>query len=144
MRQHEYTLSKIDVVAKRIVQAVKPGDILALSGPLASGKTTLTQAILRQMDYSGTVNSPTFVIEHRYPVNYKKFQEVIHMDFYRLNKEQIAKFDWADYTDNNNQLTIIEWPEQAKELLPKNTKTINIEEIDEQTRRLTFQDNFIN
>jgi tRNA threonylcarbamoyladenosine biosynthesis protein TsaE len=142
MQRLEYHKDKIDQTAKGLLKFLKPGDILALSGPLAAGKTTLTQAILRQMDYPGHVSSPTFVIEHRYPVEYKKFNEVIHLDFYRLNHEQIAKFDWAEYRNNHGQLTIIEWPENAAKLLTKNEKTIKIEEIDEQTRRLTLSDNF--
>lgn len=154
MERYEYRLEKIDQPAKKILKYLKPGDILALSGPLASGKTTLAQAILRQMDYHDRVSSPTFVIEHRYPVKFKKIKEVIHLDFYRLNREHIAQFDWAEYKDDHGQLTIIEWPERAARLLPHKAKKIKIEEVDvaskphvfykkdDQIRRLTFSNNF--
>ena len=128
-------------IAKKILDQLSPGDILALSGPLASGKTTLTQHILRQMGYAGRVTSPTFVLEKHYPVDYKGIKEVVHLDFYRLKPEELATFGWQDYLGDQTTLTIIEWPEIGLELLPPSVKTVKLEIIDDQKRNFTFSNN---
>jgi len=129
-------------LSENIVSQLFPGDVLALSGPLASGKTTLTQHILRQMGYEGRVTSPTFVLEKHYPVDYNGIREVVHLDFYRLKPEELATFGWQDYLGDQSTVTIIEWPEIGHQYLPKNIKTIKLEIIDDQTRQFTFSANF--
>lgn len=137
----EVKLTDLTLIAERVLNKLVPGDVLALSGPLASGKTTLTQHILREMGYAGRVTSPTFVLEKNYPVNYKDFREVVHLDFYRLTREGVTTFGWKDYLDDQSALTIIEWPEIGLEHLPKNIKTIKLEVIDDQTRNFLFSKN---
>lgn len=121
--------------ARRLVAKLTPGDILALSGLLGSGKTTLVQTIARAMGYRGRVNSPTFVIERRYPIKYKKVNLIHHLDFYRLTSRDLATIDWLDYLGDQDALTIIEWPEIAAAYLPSRTKRIQLEIVNEQTRR---------
>lgn len=135
------TLLELPSVASKIIERLVPGDALALSGSLASGKTTLTQHILRLMGYEGRVTSPTFVLEKHYPVDYNHFKEVIHLDFYRLKPEELTTFGWKDYLSDQTALTIIEWPEIGLEHLPTQIKTIKLEIIDEQTREFTFSKN---
>lgn len=135
------TIEDLPEVARRILDAVRPGDVLALSGPLASGKTTLTQHILIAMGYEGRVTSPTFVLEKHYPVDYHGIKEVVHLDFYRLKPSELATFGWQDYLDDQSALTIIEWPEIGLEHLPKNIKTIKLEIIDDKTRNFLFSKN---
>ncbi len=127
-------------MAVRIAKKVQPSDVITLSGPLASGKTTLTQHILRAMGYAGWVSSPTFVIENRYPVNWQGITTVLHLDLYRLTEKDLPQLDWADYTEADRQLTIIEWPDVAKGLLPPEAKTISIRIIDAKTREFTLPD----
>ncbi len=135
-------LSKLPGLARNIIKFLHPGDVLALSGELASGKTTLTKALLLALGYSGRVTSPTFVLERRYPIKGKKIKGVAHLDFYRLDEAALESFDWPERFDEPNTLTIIEWPERAWHRFPKAVKQINLEIIDDQTRRLTFSSNF--
>lgn len=135
-------LPDLSLSAGDILNKLSPGDVLALSGPLASGKTTLTQQILKTMGYASKVTSPTFVLEKHYPVDYRGFKEVVHLDFYRLMPEELATFGWKDYLGGKESLTIIEWPERGLEHLPKKTKTITLEVVDDQTRRIEFRDGF--
>lgn len=138
----EYSLNELPLIAKKLIRHVKTGDIVALSGDLAAGKTTLTAALLEALGYDGHVASPTFVLERRYPLRKSKITEVIHLDFYRLDKEQIGSVDWQDTVGQTGTLTLIEWPERVATLLPPQTKTIKLEIIDGQTRRLTLSENF--
>ncbi|MDP3992704.1 MAG: tRNA (adenosine(37)-N6)-threonylcarbamoyltransferase complex ATPase subunit type 1 TsaE [bacterium] len=137
----EVKLADLTLIAHKVLNELVPGDVLALSGPLASGKTTLTQHILQQMGYEGRVTSPTFVLEHHYPVDHNGIREVVHLDFYRLTSEGVTTFGWKDYLDDKSALTIVEWPEIGLEHLPKNIKTIKLEVIDDQTRDFLFSKN---
>lgn len=134
-------LPDLPQIADIILQNLEPGDVLALSGPLASGKTTLTQYILKQIGYVGRVTSPTFVLEKHYPVNCNGIEEVVHLDFYRLKPAELASFGWHEYLGDKTALTIVEWPEIALEHLPKQVKTVTLEIIDDQTRRFTGSKN---
>ena len=136
------TLDELPSIAKQVLDRLSAGDVLALSGPLASGKTTLTQHILRHMGYVGRVTSPTFVLEKHYPVDHNGIKEVVHLDFYRLRPEELTTFGWKEYLGDQTALTIIEWPEIGLEHLPKNIKTIKLEIIDDQTRNFLFSKNF--
>ena len=137
----EFSLKQLPTMAKRLARSLKAGDVVALSGELAAGKTTLTAAILEALGYDGHVASPTFVIERRYPLKKSKIREVIHLDFYRLNSDQIGSLDWLDNAGAPGTLTLIEWPERVQNQLPPKTKTIKLEIIDGQTRRLTLTEN---
>ena len=138
----EVKLADLTSIAQRIIKRLVSGDVLALSGPLASGKTTLTQEILKEMGYVGRVTSPTFVLEKHYPVDYNGIKEVVHLDFYRLKPEELTSFGWKEYLGDDTALTIIEWPEIGLEHLPKNIKTIRLEIIDDKTRSFLFSKNF--
>lgn len=128
--------------ARRLKRWLKPGDIVGFSGELAAGKTTLVKALLEAYGYPEIVNSPTFVIEHRYPLKKSVIDQVIHLDFYRLQTSDLKNFDWDDYLHNPTTLVLIEWPEIAADFLPGKTKRLTINKIDEKTRRLTLSENF--
>lgn len=136
----DFNLQQLPVVAKKLKRLIKSGDVIALSGPLAAGKTTLTSSLLEALGYNGHVSSPTFVIERRYPLKGGKINEVLHLDFYRLSSEQIGSLDWLDNAGEKGTLTLIEWPERVAGLLPAKTKTITLEIINDKTRRVTFSE----
>lgn len=138
----EFTEKELPKIAKNIVKQLKAGDFLALSGDLAAGKTTLIREVAKALGYTGTVNSPTYVIEHRYKLKSKKITEIIHIDLYRLSKDNLKDLDWAEYLGRKDIIVLIEWPQIAENVLPENTKHINIEIIDAKTRRITLPDNF--
>lgn len=138
------TEQNIESFAKKITSQLHPGDILALHGTLSAGKTTLTKAILSAMKYKGKVSSPTFVIERRYPVNINNIKEVLHLDLYRLNDEALKFFDWDEYLENHNQLTIIEWPLRAEPFLPKKTKKVFINILSETERQIELGEGLTN
>ncbi len=140
----EFNIQQLPQVAKKLKRLIKPGDVVALSGPLAAGKTTLVAALLEGFGYDGNVASPTFVIERRYPLKNGKINEVLHLDFYRLSSEQIGSLDWLDNAGEKGTLTLIEWPERVAGQLPPKTKTIKLEIINDKTRRLTFSENSAN
>lgn len=63
-----YTLENISEIAQKIVRMVRPGMVVAITGSLGAGKTTLVQEILRQLGVSGPVQSPTFTYVSVYKI----------------------------------------------------------------------------
>lgn len=138
----EFSQEMLPKLAGKITGWLKDGDVVALSGPLASGKTTLVKAIVSELGYEKRVSSPTFVLERRYRISWGKVKEIIHLDFYRLSAEEINSFDWQEHVGQPGTITFVEWPEVIATHLPKNVKTIKLTIIDDHTRRLTFSKNF--
>ena len=59
-------LAAMEDFGRRIATRVRPGDVVALSGGLGAGKTTLARAIIAALGHAGEVPSPTFTILESY------------------------------------------------------------------------------
>ena len=120
-------------LGKQLSNYLQGGDVLAMVGELASGKTTFIKGILKGLNYKNYVTSPTFTLINEYEADFK----VIHIDFYRENKAERWKLiGLDDYLGSNENITIIEWGNLHSQLLPKDIITINFEHIDEQKRKI--------
>ena len=87
--------------------------VLALAGPLGSGKTCLVQGLARGLGLSGAVRSPTFTLihEHRGPV------PLSHVDLYRLEASELEGLGLEEIIDRPG-VVAIEWAERAAGVLP--------------------------
>jgi tRNA threonylcarbamoyladenosine biosynthesis protein TsaE len=89
--------------------------VIALTGELGAGKTTLAQAICRGYGVVQPVTSPTYAIVHEYA---SPRSPVFHIDLYRLERvEDLEQIGWSDMIAAN-ALVIVEWPERAGPQLP--------------------------
>ncbi|MCL2330711.1 MAG: tRNA (adenosine(37)-N6)-threonylcarbamoyltransferase complex ATPase subunit type 1 TsaE [Phycisphaerae bacterium] len=137
-------LAATEQLGRRIGAALCHGDVLAMIGPLGSGKTTLTKGIaagagvrnLRQ------VNSPTFVIVNEYEAVQASEAEplhIYHIDVYRLRgSDDLDAIGFDEMIQNG--AVIIEWADRVADLLPEHTTTITIEPTGEQSRRIHCSD----
>jgi tRNA threonylcarbamoyladenosine biosynthesis protein TsaE len=92
-----------------------PHLVIALSGELGAGKTTLAQAICRGYGVREPVTSPTYAIVHEYV---SPHSTVYHIDLYRIERiDELEQIGWSDIVASN-ALVIVEWPERAGDLLP--------------------------
>jgi len=98
----------------RLASAVRPGDVIALSGDLGAGKTTLARALIQALAGAGTdVPSPTFTLVQTYETDRLP---VWHFDLYRLEDPGEAReLGLEEAVDG---LALIEWPERLGRLLP--------------------------
>jgi tRNA threonylcarbamoyladenosine biosynthesis protein TsaE len=113
--------------------------ILGLYGNLGSGKTTFTQSLGRELGISQDMTSPTFVIQKIYETKHKHFKRLIHIDAYRLNEgRELQVLNFEELVNNKNNLIVIEWPENVKEILPDNHIKIYCEFVDEKTRKFSL------
>jgi tRNA threonylcarbamoyladenosine biosynthesis protein TsaE len=94
-----------------IAAQLKAGDVVALSGGLGAGKTTLARTILAALGHPGEVPSPTFTIIETYDAPPLRLP-VVHADFYRLNHpDEAIEIGLDDYREG--AVLLAEWPEQA-------------------------------
>lgn len=104
-------LTAMAALGARIATALRAGDVVALSGDLGAGKTTLARAILTGLGYRGEVPSPSFAIIETYAPPALRLA-VVHADFYRLEGPQgLAELGLEDYRDG--AALIAEWPEKV-------------------------------
>ncbi|MFM5884181.1 MAG: tRNA (adenosine(37)-N6)-threonylcarbamoyltransferase complex ATPase subunit type 1 TsaE [Novosphingobium sp.] len=104
-------LAATAALGARIAAQLRPGDVVALSGGLGAGKTTLARAIIAALGHQGEVPSPSFAIIETYDPPAVRLP-LVHADFYRLNRpEEAGEIGLDDYREG--AALIAEWPEQA-------------------------------
>jgi tRNA threonylcarbamoyladenosine biosynthesis protein TsaE len=102
-------LAAMEAFGGRIAEHLRAGDVVALSGGLGAGKTTLARGIIAALGHEGEVPSPTFTILETYD---GLRVPVVHADFYRL--ERPAEADELGLDDYRRGAALIaEWPEHA-------------------------------
>lgn len=129
-----HTIEDWQEIVNSIIPEMKHS-ILLLKGNLGAGKTTFTQFLLKNLESSDEVNSPTYSIVNEYNTPKGK---IFHFDLYRLKSiEEVYDIGIEEYLDNAF-LCIIEWPEVYEdELYGLNYHTMSIVNTGEE-REITF------
>jgi tRNA threonylcarbamoyladenosine biosynthesis protein TsaE len=95
----------------RLAEQLRLSDVVALSGTLGTGKTTLARAIIAALGYQGEVPSPTFTIIETYDPPTVRLP-LVHADFYRLKHPAEAEEIGLDHY-RQGAVLLAEWPEMA-------------------------------
>ena len=104
-------LAATEALGAQIAAVLQPGDVVALSGGLGAGKTTLARAIIAALGHGGEVPSPSFAIIETYDPPSVRLP-LVHADFYRLNRpEEAEEIGLDDYREG--AALIAEWPDHA-------------------------------
>jgi tRNA threonylcarbamoyl adenosine modification protein YjeE len=105
----------LDDFAGRLAATLRPGDVVALRGPLGAGKTTLVRALVRALHGDDeAVSSPTFVFRQ----TYRGTPPIEHLDLYRVDDPtQLGDLAIED-AFAADRIVLIEWPEHAEDRLP--------------------------
>lgn len=124
-----------EMIGYQIGSLLEAGDLVLLEGDLGGGKTTFTKGLARALNISETINSPTFTIVKIYRGKYN----LNHIDAYRLegSDDDIG----LDELINDEDITVIEWPEYILEFLPKSFLKVTFEYINEFERYLLIDIN---
>ncbi|WP_164156066.1 tRNA (adenosine(37)-N6)-threonylcarbamoyltransferase complex ATPase subunit type 1 TsaE [Sandarakinorhabdus rubra] len=119
-------------IAAALAAVLRPADVIALSGDLGAGKSTLARFLLQALGWAGDVPSPTFTLVQPYealPV------PVWHVDLYRL--QHPAEADALGLFETDAAL-LIEWPERLGNRLPADALRLRLEGSGDAPRRLTW------
>jgi len=115
--------------------------VVGLSGNLGSGKTTFTKAVAAALGIDEIVTSPTFVIEKIYSGGPTSgWKRLIHIDAYRLESaRELEVLNFEEIVADPNNLILIEWPENVREILPDGALTIKCEFVSDTEREYVFE-----
>lgn len=98
-------------LGEAVAKQLRVGDVVALTGGLGAGKTTLARAVIAALGHTGEVPSPSFAIIELYDPPGVRLATV-HADFYRLEHgSEAAALGLDDYREG--RALIAEWPENA-------------------------------
>lgn len=128
------SLDDMRALGAALAAVAQPGDVIALSGDLGAGKSTLARFILSALGFVGEVPSPTFALILPYDPPAVRIP-VIHADFYRL--EGAAELDELGLDAGDAALLIAEWPERVGGLAGAYTLELRITGTDASERSLT-------
>ena len=126
---------KTEELAKKFQEKIKLGDVIFLHGEIGVGKTTFVRYLINHFQKINNlelteVTSPTFNILNEYKINDIRIN---HYDLYRLKDlEELA--DLNLFSNNQNLITIIEWP-QIINTKPKNLIEIFFKYDDDYSKR---------
>ena len=109
--------------ARRFASRLKRGDVVALSGPLGSGKTTFVRYIVEMLHGRDETTSPTFTFRHRYAGE----PPIDHIDLYRIeDPSELEELGLEDAFDGSS-VVCVEWWHKAPQLLSSRSYDVQIE-----------------
>lgn len=124
-----------EILGAEFAKTLKGGTVVAFLGSMGMGKTCFTRGVARGMGYESEVTSPTFSLVNEYLGGRLN---MYHFDMYRVSHwEDLYSTGFFDYLEQDGVL-LVEWSENIKEALPSDTIFINIERIDDNTRRISI------
>ncbi len=132
------TVEETYKIGELLGSLVNSGDIICLIGDLGTGKTHLTKGIAKGLGIKDHITSPTFTIVNEYTGRLKLY----HFDVYRVNDpDEIEAIGFDEYIFSDG-VSIIEWANYIKELIPPNNLTITIvkcPEISDNYRKIKME-----
>lgn len=129
------SVEETEKIASSLLPELGCKGVIALYGELGSGKTCFVQGMARAMGVLKVVTSPTYTIINEYSGKLALY----HIDLYRLRSlEEITDIGIEDYLDSDG-ITVIEWAEKIRKLLPPRTIHITFEiQPDRRARKITI------
>lgn len=132
-----YSPLQTQQLAKKLAIQLKGGEVLALVGDLGTGKTEFTKGVAKAFGVRQAITSPTFVLMKVYGTKKPAFtakrttkqaasadeeniKHLVHIDCYRLHSaRELVDIGAAEYFGQKNTITIIEWADKIKKILPR-------------------------
>lgn len=143
--------------AAGLARVLRGGDVVALSGDLGAGKTTLVRALGKALGAADhLVHSPTFVMVNQYPIRLEGEDRgrLVHIDAYRLHgSEELDSLGWDTFIDSSESdaagrplaargdaIVVIEWAERIEDSLPARDRLarLSLAAVGEESRDITL------
>ena len=120
----------------RLGTRLGPGSVVACIGELGAGKTCFLQGLCRGLGVECGVTSPTFVLINQY----RGRLPVYHLDAYRARTLTELVDIGVEELLHGDGVTVIEWADKLRPLLPAHTITVTIIGLGDEPRRIVVDD----
>lgn len=132
-----FTLDETLDLGARLAAVARPGDVIALSGPLGAGKTSIARGLLAALGLESEAPSPSFAIVQPYDPPEVRFP-VLHVDLYRIEHPgEIEELGLDDALADS--LLLVEWPERLGANAWPDALRLTLAMQDDGTRALTVE-----
>ncbi|MDO4271705.1 MAG: tRNA (adenosine(37)-N6)-threonylcarbamoyltransferase complex ATPase subunit type 1 TsaE [Candidatus Saccharibacteria bacterium] len=118
------TSEQMEQLGETIGAKLRGGEVIELVGDVGVGKTTFTRGLARGLGITDNITSPSFTISCNYTG--RDNLTLRHYDFYRLNDAGIIAMEIAEGINTPNSITIVEWADNIRDILPTERVAINI------------------
>lgn len=138
LKFHAGSVERTVELGRILGQTLHKGDNVCLTGDLGTGKTAFAGGIAKALGIGGYITSPTFTIVNEYEGRLPLY----HFDVYRIGDAgEMFETGYDEYISGNG-VTVIEWAELIKEILPTERIDVCIEKDDTEmadSRLITMQ-----
>jgi len=120
----------------RFGAGLKAGDVVCLTGPLGSGKTHFVKGLAEGIGLNKSdIQSPTYTL-----INEHETGELplYHFDCYRLKSESEAREIGAEEYFFRDGVSVVEWAEKIRGLIPEHAVWVRICIMDRETRKFVI------
>ncbi len=133
-QQVEETASarETEELAATLARALRPGDVVTISGELGAGKTTFVRGACRELGVRAPITSPTFTVGRRYDGSVS----ISHLDLYRLDGLDAEEPGLIEDFLGPERIAFVEWPEQARSAALAPTVRVELEHLGGDRRRV--------
>ncbi len=116
-----------------LAHLISASGALFVDGPLGAGKTTLAQALGKNLGIADVITSPTFAFVNEYPVP-NSTRLFVHADLYRTDGD-VMTLGLVDYLHDKSAITFVEWSERERDLekYPHLHITISLDQSESRT-----------
>jgi tRNA threonylcarbamoyladenosine biosynthesis protein TsaE len=121
-------------LGKRLGTMLRKGDVVALQGTLAAGKTTITKGIALALGITEPVTSPTFTLISEYYGS----MTLYHMDVYRLDSTEDFLNLGVEELLYGDGVCVVEWSEKVMKELPRSAILVRLNALEDDSREITI------
>ena len=132
---HTHSPEDTEKIGEYIGAHVRGGEVIELVSDLGGGKTTFVRGLARGMGSADRVSSPTFTLSREYAAGERT---LYHFDLYRLDEAGLMADEVAELAGAPHAVTVIEWGDVVRHVLPPHALRINIQALGDTERRLEF------
>lgn len=157
---HSHSEDETRTIARRLAALLRPGDVVALDGPLGAGKTCFVRGLAEGLGIDPhEISSPTFVLCHEHetaassppespespePTESPEAPEagrlvLAHLDGYRLaGPDELETIGWDELLTRPDTIIAAEWADRFGTALPTEHIAVRLDHVDERERIITL------
>jgi len=128
---------KMRSLGEQIGVSLIGGEVFELIGDIGAGKTTFAKGLAKGLKINDDIQSPSFTINRNYIG--RDGLVLNHYDFYRLTDAGIMSMEIAESLVGQKNITVIEWGESVRDVLPKERIVVKITYLPKEGREVIFE-----